>query len=174
MTQETVQASGRVKFFDQAKGFGFIVCDGIVGDVMVHRSVLMRHKLKFLPEGALVDVLAFRGPRGMQTAEVLSYDLDCAPPISRTPRSCADPVTARKHGEPGPFETLTVKWFHGLKGYGFLQRGEEDVFFHAATLHAAGIKEVWPGDLVEARVATSERGLIAVEVRQSEAESIAA
>lgn len=167
----TVQVSGRVKWYNEDKGFGFIVTDQ--GDVLVHVSRLREHKRKSLPEGALVVAEAHHGERGMQADKVLSIDISYALP----PRECrkdSSRVTAQPHGEAGPFELLPVRWFNGLKGYGFLDRNGEDVFVHAATVHAAGLKEIWPDDLVEARIAFGAKGMLAVELRQPEAEAIAA
>ena len=40
---ELPAVSGRVKWFDATRGFGFLVCDGLDGDVLLHFSVLRDH-----------------------------------------------------------------------------------------------------------------------------------
>ena len=40
---ELPAVTGRVKWFDATRGFGFLVCDGLEGDVLLHFSVLREH-----------------------------------------------------------------------------------------------------------------------------------
>jgi CspA family cold shock protein len=168
----TLEVTGTVKWFDPKRGFGFLVSPNLDGDVLVHRSVLQHGVgLKWVPEGAVLVVNAHHARRGYQADKVLSVDTSNARPgpTYTLPPTDGPKATDQPHGEPGPFEQLPVRWYHGLKGYGFLDRNGEDVFFHVATIRAAGYSEVWPEELVEARVAKGEKGLIAVEVRAPQA-----
>jgi cold shock CspA family protein len=84
-------------------------------------------------------------------------------------------IDQQPHGEAGEFEPVVVKWFDELKGYGFLIRGDDDVFVHAGHLRRAGLVPPADGEFLEARVAHGEKGLIAVEVRAAqEPQAIAA
>ena len=56
-------SSGTVKWFDPAKGFGFITPDGGGPDVFVHHSVLP-HGVNSLAEGQPVEYEAETTPRG--------------------------------------------------------------------------------------------------------------
>jgi cold shock protein len=61
---------GTVKWFNDAKGFGFITAeDGT--DLFVHFSAIQAAGFKSLPEGAQVEFDAVQGPKGMQAANVV-------------------------------------------------------------------------------------------------------
>lgn len=49
-----IQITGRIKWFDATRGFGFLVSDQCEGEVLVHFSVLRDHERRSLPEGAIV------------------------------------------------------------------------------------------------------------------------
>lgn len=170
----TVELTGRVKWFNHGKGFGFLVCDGCDSDVLVHHSVLREHGLRSVPEGAVLDVTAYLGDRGWQADRVTSIDMTNA---SEPAAASSSPKSTRQpHGAVGNWERVEVKWYNRVKGFGFLMRGDDDVFLHAAKLDAAGIDKlaIETGDIIEARIAHAQRGLIAIEVRQQPAQAIAA
>src|SRR5438067_1245112 len=50
---ELPAVTGRVKWFDATRGFGFVVCDGLDGDVLLHFSVLREHGRRSVPEAAI-------------------------------------------------------------------------------------------------------------------------
>jgi CspA family cold shock protein len=56
-----------------------------------------------------------------------------------------------------------------VRGYGFVKRpddsGGEDVFVHMETVRSAHLPELQPGQVLEARIAPSAKGLTAVELR---------
>lgn len=62
-------ATGRVKWFNDTKGFGFIEQeDG--KDVFVHYTAIQGNENKILPEGATVDYELLETERGLQAASV--------------------------------------------------------------------------------------------------------
>ncbi len=64
----------RVKWFDKAKGFGFVNVFGNPEDIFVHMEVLRLCGLSDLQPGEAVCVRLKQGPRGKMAAEIRSWD----------------------------------------------------------------------------------------------------
>ncbi len=62
-------AQGTVKWFNDAKGYGFISQEG-GEDVFVHFSTIQAQGFKSLAEGERVEFEVTRGPKGLQAANV--------------------------------------------------------------------------------------------------------
>ena len=62
-------AQGTVKWFNDAKGFGFISQDG-GEDVFVHHTAIQAAGFRTLAEGERVELDVQRGPKGLQAANV--------------------------------------------------------------------------------------------------------
>ena len=170
---ELAPISGRVKWFDATRGFGFIVSDSLDGDVLLHFSVLREHGRRSVPEGATIECVPVKLDRGLQAKRVLSIDLSTALP--HPPRSSIPAAERADRGAlsdaAGEFEPVEVKWFNRVRGYGFVNRspsaGGEDVFVHMETVRQSHLGELQPGQRLEARIAPSGKGLTAVELRSA-------
>jgi CspA family cold shock protein len=163
--------SGRVKWFDATRGFGFLVSDEIDGDVLLHFSVLREHGRRSVPEGAIIECVPVRLDRGLQAKRILSIDISSAlPPQPRSSMPALDRADRKALADAaGEFEPVEVKWFNRVRGYGFVKRpdraGGEDVFVHMETVRNAHLVELQPGQMLQARVAPSAKGLTAIELR---------
>ena len=163
--------TGRVKWFDATRGFGFVVSEEIDGDILLHFSVLRDHGRRSVPEGAMIECVPVKLERGLQAKKVLAIDLTTAlPPQPRSSIPTAERADRKALADAaGEYEPVEVKWFNRVRGYGFLKRpdelGGEDVFVHMETVRNAQLPELQPGEHLEARIAPSGKGLTAVELR---------
>lgn len=62
--------TGTVKWFNDAKGFGFITQDGGGDDLFVHFRSIESSGFKSLQEGQKVSYVAVKGQKGMQAEQV--------------------------------------------------------------------------------------------------------
>ena len=170
---EGQHCTGRVKWFDATRGFGFLISDDCEGDILIHFSVLKEHGRRSLPEGATIECIAEHQDRGFQARKILSIDLSTALPMPVRPvQSSGERADRRALADAaGEYEPVEVKWFNRVKGYGFLNRaGEaetgEDIFVHMETVRQSQIIDLQPGQQLEARIAEGRKGLTAVELRE--------
>ena len=151
-SEPAVRVIGRIKWFDSAKGYGFIVAESasdvsMTGDVLLHISCLRDYGENYADEGAKIVCDAVQKERGWQTAHIIEME---------RPRA----VVATEKGLRPNYETVTLKWFNRARGYGFVLRdgSEEDVFVHAVVLRKAGYDEIEPGTLIDAVIETGAKG----------------
>ena len=72
-----VMSRGRVKWFNNDKGYGFIEYDGVVNeDVFVHYSAIDQEGYKTLSEGEIVDFTLIETAKGSQAINVKEVKLN--------------------------------------------------------------------------------------------------
>ena len=64
-------SKGTVKWFNEAKGYGFIEPEGGGDDVFVHYSAIKAEGFRTLTEGQSVSYEIEKGPKGFHATEVM-------------------------------------------------------------------------------------------------------
>ena len=65
-----MRTTGTVKWFNDAKGFGFITPEDGQKDCFVHHSAIQAQGFKSLAEGDKVEFEVTKGPKGLQASNV--------------------------------------------------------------------------------------------------------
>ncbi|WP_065321720.1 cold-shock protein [Tritonibacter mobilis] len=161
---------GLVKWFDPAKGYGFIVCPDNGPDILLHVNVLRNFGQSSIADGAGIEVVTHRTDRGVQAVEIVSItppEREDTPVLSDLAQLDDEEISNT------PLEPARVKWFDKAKGFGFANvfGRDEDVFLHVEVLRQSGLSDVQSGEALAMRVIEGKRGRMAVDVLAWEAAS---
>lgn len=152
-----ILVSAVVRWFDPAKGFGFVTPLDGSPDAFLHASALSRAGLYDIPEGTVIACRIVPGGKGPQVDEIV--EVQGPAPRSAAPRP-APPA------EDGDEITGTVKWFKTDKGFGFVVADGDgkDVFVHSSVLRRCNVAALPPGQRVLMRVRDGAKGREAMSV----------
>jgi CspA family cold shock protein len=143
------RVDAKVKWFNAAKGFGFVTMSDGSQDAFLPMAILRRAGYEDVREGASITCEVGTGAKGPLVLNVISID-----------NSTAVDASERRSR---PAQTLegAVKWFEPEKGYGFISPdgGGKDIFIHITALRRSGIAALAPGQRVRVDVVDGRKGL---------------
>ncbi len=154
-----------VKWFNPAKGFGFVTFEDGTPDAFLHISVVERAGYASLGEGTMIECEVGQGRKGPQIENIFSVkDAPRSAPSSSGGGGSGGGAGPRGGGggggggggvATGSAEGI-VKWFNPAKGFGFVQpdSGGKDIFLHISVVERAGVNSLMEGQRV--RVSTSQ------------------
>jgi len=185
------RVEAKVKWFNAAKGFGFVTLTDGSPDAFLPMAVLRRAGYDNVGEGAVLVCEIGPGAKGPLVLNVLNVDESQV--VARPPRGggYGDRGGRDSYGDRGgggggygdrggyadrggggggggPAQSLdgAVKWFEPDKGYGFISPdgGGKDIFIHVTALRRSGVEELAAGQRVRVDVVEGRKGLEADRV----------
>lgn len=152
------RVEAKVKWFNTAKGFGFVALSDGSPDAFLPMATLRRAGYEDVREGAAISCEVGSGAKGPLVVTVLNVADGVATPAGRAGGRAAPRAAQTLEG--------AVKWFDASKGYGFVapDGGSKDVFLHVTALRRSGVTALDSGQRVRVDVVDGRRGLEAERV----------
>ncbi len=146
-----------LKWFNGAKGFGFLVPDEGDFDAFLHITTLQQAGLHSIGEGAILMCKVFNSDKGCQVREITQV-LDKGAQ-STIPEIDEETGTVTMGG--------IVKWYKPEKGFGFIipDDGMKDVFIHKTLLDKLEMPGLEAGQRVSVTLKFVDKGREAVDIK---------
>jgi CspA family cold shock protein len=145
-----IRVTGRVKWFNQFKGYGFVETEGLVDDVFLHFSTIDKSGIGRLNNEDVILCDILRSDKGYQVVNI------------------AEVLRSNKYevGDQKPERVAAVmKWFNPAKGFGFAQLDSgEDIFIHSSLLRKHKLTTIEPGRKIELIAHHTNLGYEAVDI----------
>ena len=148
----------KLKWFNAAKGFGFVVPDEDPVDAFLHITQLQKMGLHGLGEGAEILCVVDRREKGAIVTELVKI-------ISLGTISANAPEIDENGTGLYKIKGI-VKLYFEEKGFGFItpDDGMKDVFVHKSCLDHCGVAELHPGQRVRISFKIADKGREAVQI----------
>jgi CspA family cold shock protein len=174
------RVEAKVKWFNAAKGFGFVTLSDGSPDAFLPMAILRRAGYDDIREGASITCEVGAGAKGPLVVNVLNVDNSTA--VASSGGGGGYGQRDRDYGgggggrggyrqdsaPRGPAQSIegAVKWFEPDKGYGFISPdgGGKDIFVHITALRRSGVQTLGPGQRVRVDVVDGRKGLEADRV----------
>ena len=145
-----------LKWFNGAKGFGFVVPEDNSFDAFLHITTLQEAGLHALGEGAVLMCTLFEGAKGKQVKDVVEVLEQGS--VNLMPEEVAEDGSFSLGG--------IVKWYKPEKGFGFIipDDGMKDVFIHKSLLDKLEIEELEAGQRVRVTLKIVDKGREAINI----------
>jgi CspA family cold shock protein len=146
---EVMRVTGKVKWFNQYKGYGFVEVNGIEEDVFLHFSSIKRSEIGNVSNNDIILCEIAKSEKGYQVTRVVQL------------------LQANKYETSDEEKEIlaTMKWFNPSKGFGFAQLSTgEDVFIHANLLKKYKIDTIEHDEKIKLIVRHTNFGYEAVDL----------
>jgi len=160
--------TGQVKWFDPAKGFGFIIPDDGGSDILLHENVLFDFGLSSVLEGSHIECDVADTDRGRQVTEIHKLDAPIVDPTDVLTEILPGGTDIGAMLREAVLLPARVKWFDKSKGFGFVNifGQSDDIFVHVEVMRAYGMAALERGSALAIKYTDGPKGLIAIELRQ--------
>ena len=142
--------TGKIKWFNQFKGYGFVKAENISEDVFLHFSAVSYSGIEQLNNEDIIICDIVKSKKGFQIVHI------------------SEIVHFNKHELPGEKSTkitATMKWFNPAKGFGFARMNSgEDVFIHSNVMKKSRVYEIENGATLNLIVRHTNFGYEAIEI----------
>jgi CspA family cold shock protein len=142
--------TGRVKWFNQFKGYGFIEVENISEDIFLHFSVIDKSEIDRLNNEDVILCNIVKSEKGYQVSDIVRL-------LHSNKYEIGEQKTVRV--------VAVMKWFNPSKGFGFAQLSSgEDVFIHSSILKKHKISSIEPGQQVKLLIHSTNFGYEAIDI----------
>lgn len=139
-----VEKTGKVKWFNESKGYGFVVPDDGSPEVLVHMSVLRQCRIGALRTAATVRLEAAKWDKGWNCTRVLWVDNSTAVPLPRPEND---------------FMLATVGVWRRGDGHGYINIGKpRGIYIGIKTVRRCGLQRLYVGQKVWVRCGEDHKG----------------